>query len=138
MPEFSKSSRLKLATCHPDLQLLFNRVIINRDCTIICGNRGEEEQNEAYENGFSRLKYPESPHNRMPSMAVDVMPYSNAEPHIRWDDLESTYNFIGYVMGIADELGIRIRSGSDWDMDRDFHDQSFFDLPHFELVIGNI
>jgi hypothetical protein len=63
------------------------------------------------------------------------MPYFGCEPHIRWNDVESTYNFIGYVQGIADELGIKIRSGADWDMDNNFHDQSFMDLPHFELVL---
>jgi hypothetical protein len=62
------------------------------------------------------------------------MPYFYMEPHIRWDDIESMYNFVGYVQGIADQLGIKIRSGADWDMDGDFGDQSFIDAAHFELV----
>lgn len=135
MPEFSPASRRKLNSCHPDLQRLFNRVIQYRDCTIICGYRTEEEQNEAYRTGNSQLKFPESMHNLDPSAAVDVMPYFDTTPHIRWDDIESTYNFIGFVQGIAEELGIEIRSGSDWDMDDNFHDQSFMDLPHYELVL---
>lgn len=135
MPSFSPASEAKLATCHPDLRKLFNEVIQHRDCTIICGHRGEEEQNEAYRTGHSKLKFPESYHNLSPSAAVDVMPYFSLEPHIRWNDIESTYNFIGYVQAIADQLGIKIRSGSDWDSDLDFHDQTFFDLPHFELVL---
>jgi peptidoglycan L-alanyl-D-glutamate endopeptidase CwlK len=135
MPSFSQTSKRRLATCHPDLQKLFNKVIEHRDCTIICGYRTEGEQDEAYRTGHSQLKFPESMHNFNPSAAVDVMPYFDSEPHIRWNDVESTYNFIGYVQGIADELGIKIRSGSDWDIDLDFHDQSFMDLPHFELVL---
>jgi peptidoglycan L-alanyl-D-glutamate endopeptidase CwlK len=137
MPSFSITSKRRLATCHPDLQKLFNKVIERRDCTIICGHRTEEEQNEAYRTGHSQLKFPQSKHNLNPSNAVDVMPYFDCEPHIRWNDLESTYNFIGYVQGIADELGVKIRSGSDWDLDLDFNDQSFMDLPHFELVLGD-
>ena len=137
MPRYSRTSERRLATCHPDLQELFNRVIQYRDCTIICGHRTKEEQNEAHRTGHSKLKFPESKHNQDPSLAVDVMPYFDTAPHIRWDDLESTYNFIGFVQGIADELGIKIRSGSDWDMDDDFHDQSFMDLPHYELVLEN-
>lgn len=135
MPEFSSASKARLATCHPDLQRLFNRVIQNRDCTIICGHRTKEAQDEAYRGGFSRLKFPESMHNLEPSAAVDVMPYFNCTPHIRWDDIESTYNFVGYVQGIADELGIEIRNGGDWNSDLNFHDQSFMDLPHYELIL---
>lgn len=135
MPQFSANSKTKLLTCHPDLQRLFNKVIKKRDCTVISGRRGEDEQNELLRTGFSRLAYPHSKHNHMPSLAVDVMPYHDCEPHIRYNDIESCYNFIGYVQGIADYLGINIRSGADWDFDLDFNDQSFIDVAHFELVI---
>lgn len=137
MPSFSARSKEKLLTCHPDLQRLFNKVIESRDCTILCGRRGEEEQNEAFRQGHSRLAYPHSKHNATPSLAVDVAPYFELEPHIRWDDTYSFYEFIGYVRAIADELGIRIRSGGDWDNDYDFADQTFFDLPHFELILDD-
>ena len=136
MPQFSESSRQKLQTCHRDLQMLFNLVVVKRDCTIICGHRGKEEQNEAYRTGRSKLVFPQSMHNQSPSLAVDVMPYFDCEPHIRWEDTESTYNFIGYVQGIADQLGIKIRSGADWNSDLDFHNQTYFDLPHYELVLN--
>lgn len=134
MPKYSDKSLARLATCHPDLQRLFKEVIKHRDCTIITGHRQKEGQDEAYRNGFSQVKWPNSKHNRNPSIAVDVMPYFSIEPHIRWDDQLSTYNFIGFVMGIAATMGIKLRSGADWDMDTDFEDQTFMDLPHFELV----
>ena len=134
MPSFSSTSEEKLDTCHPDLVRLFREVIKTRDCTILDGHRGAEEQNEAFRKGYSRLAFPHSKHNSVPSMAIDVAPYFECEPHIRWNDSESFYNFIGYVQRVADELGVKIRSGADWDMDYDFHDQTFFDLPHFELV----
>ena len=137
MPTFSPSSQSRLNTCHHDLQRLFNKVIEKRDCTIISGQRYEEEQNELYRKGMSKVKYPFSKHNGRPSRAVDAMPYFDCEPHIRWFDVESQYNFIGYVQGIADELNIRIRSGGDWDMDNDFDDQTFIDVAHFELVSGD-
>jgi len=135
MPSFSPRSKEKLLTCHPDLQRLFNRVIEHRDCTVVSGHRGEEEQNELYRNGYSMKKFPFSRHNSTPSEAVDVMPYSSTEPHIDWEDTKSLYNFCGFVQGIACELGIKLRSGSDWDMDWDFKDQFFNDLAHFELVL---
>jgi len=63
------------------------------------------------------------------SLAVDVVPYP-----INWNDLPRFYMFVGYVKRIADELGITIRCGADWDMDGWSKDQKFHDLPHFELV----
>ena len=133
MPEFSAKSKARLLSCHPDLQRLFNEVIKRRDCTIVVGHRGKEGQDEAYRGGFSQIRWPGSKHNSKPSLAVDVMPYFDTEPHIRWDDQLATYNFIGFVQGVADMLNTYIRTGADWDMDDDFYDQSFMDLPHFEL-----
>ena len=137
MPQFSATSKARLITCHPDIQRLFNEVIKYRDCTIISGQRGEAEQNELFRRGMSQKKFPFSKHNSKPSVAADVMPYFDCEPHIRWDDVKSSYNFVGYVQAIADELGIKIRSGSDWDSDLDFGDQSFIDVAHFELVLDD-
>ena len=137
MPQFSTHSKSRLATCHLDLQRLFNKVIERRDCSVLSGHRGEAEQNELLRKGFSRLAYPHSKHNTTPSIAVDVMPYHDCEPHIRYNDVEACYNFIGYVQGIADTLGIKIRSGADWDIDLDFDDQSFVDVAHFELVLDD-
>lgn len=134
MPSFGKTSLERLNTCDPALQELFKEVVKYYDCIIICGTRGKEEQNDAYRTGKSKLKYPESKHNSLPSKAVDVAPYFSTAPHIRWNDRESFYHFAGFVGGIAIMKGINIRWGGDWDRDYDLHDQSFFDLPHFELI----
>lgn len=128
MPSFSKSSDDKLNTCHPLLQTLFREVVKNYDCTIICGHRGEKEQNEAFEKGYSKLKFPKSKHNSMPSRAVDVMAYP-----IRWEDKSRHLHFAGYVQATADRLGIKIRWGGNFDGDQNL-DNGFIDRPHFELV----
>jgi len=128
MPKFSKSSDDKLNTCHPLLQTLFREVVKHYDCTIICGHRGEKEQNEAFENGYSKLKFPMSKHNSMPSMAVDVMPFP-----INWSDKSRHLHFAGYVHAVADKLGIKIRWGGNFDGDKNL-DNGFQDRPHFELV----
>jgi hypothetical protein len=47
-------------------------------------------------------------------------------------DLARWYYFGGYVCGVAEELGIPIRWGGDWNGNRQVDDQSFDDLPHFE------
>jgi len=133
MYKFGSRSKRRLAQCHPDLQRIFNEVIKKFDCTVLCGYRGKEKQDRAYHEGRSQLKYPESKHNSTPSMAIDIAPWFNKKPHVRWEDKESFYYFAGYVKGVADAMGISIRAGADWDKDSKIHDQTFFDLPHFEL-----
>ena len=129
MPRFGKRSKSNLSTVHPKLQELFNEVIKHFDCSVICGHRGKEDQNKAYHDGFSKVKFPNGRHNAMPSKAVDVCPYP-----IDWNDAPRFRYFAGYVMGIASQMGIKIRWGGDWDRDTDLSDNRFNDLPHFELM----
>lgn len=137
MNRFSESSERKLATCHSELQKLFRHVVMDYDCTVVCGHRGEEEQNKAYENGYSQLKWPESKHNTTPSLAVDVVPYEKGG--VDWGKLQSAF-FAGYVMGVADQLRRigtikhRIRTGADWNRDYDVDDTKFWDACHFEIM----
>ena len=51
MPKFSKSSLEKLATCHIDLQTLFNEVIKTFDCIVTEGYRNQEDQEKAFASG---------------------------------------------------------------------------------------
>lgn len=133
---FSKRSLENLSECHPDLQIIFKEVIKYVDCSILCGYRGEKEQNEAFRKGKSKLKYPLSKHNTdQYSMAVDVVPYP-----VDWTNLQRFYYLSGFVKGMATALYERgeiahvVRWGGDWDGDNDFKDQRFHDFPHFELV----
>lgn len=160
MFKYSKRSIAALGNCHPDLKILFMEVIKFYDNTILCGERSKKEQTEAFNNGVSQVEWPDSPHNKLPSLAVDSAPYP-----IDWDTekellekytkamadgnidalekndidnalnaLKRWYSFGGYVKATADRLGIKIRWGGDWDGDFDFRDQNFNDLPHFELI----
>lgn len=129
MAKFGTRSNEKLMTVHLDLQRLFREVVKHYDCAVICGRRGEEEQNEYYRTGTSKLKFPQSKHNKTPSLALDVCPYP-----IDWNDKDRFYHFAGLVKGIAISMEINIRWGGNWDGDNDLDDQTFFDLPHFELI----
>ena len=133
MPKFGRTSRTNLQQCHPDLQRLFEEVVKHFDCSVICGHRGEAEQNEAYHAGRSGLKFPQSKHNKTPSMAADVAPYYSGEG-IPWEDRERFILFAGYVLGVAEQMGLKVVWGGDWDSDRKMKDHTFFDGPHFELV----
>ena len=127
MPKFSKASAEKLATCHHDLQKIFNDIIQTRDCTIICGARTLEEQKKAFAGGFSKIdgvkkksKHQISKEQPL-SLAVDVLPYP-----IKWDDKKGHEDFARAVKATAQHYGIKIVWGGDF--------KKFSDRPHFELA----
>jgi hypothetical protein len=128
MPSFGKRSKENLKLCDVRLQDILMEAIKYYDFAVICGHRGEEEQNKAFHEGRSKLKFPQSKHNQNPSKAVDVVPYP-----INWNDESRFFYLAGLIKGIASSMGHVIRWGGDWDGDGDFNDQSFIDLPHFEL-----
>ena len=130
------------STCHPDLQKLFDRVLLEVDCRYECGHRNEAEQTRLFtmEPPRTKVQWPYSKHNLYPSLAADVIPCPVIWPNIKDGikkyslDLGRLYMFVGYVKGIAFELGIPIRAGADWDSDFQVSDQNFHDLPHIELI----
>jgi peptidoglycan L-alanyl-D-glutamate endopeptidase CwlK len=135
VPTFSKLSEQRLATCDERLQRIFNEVIKEYDCSILCGHRGEDEQNEAFSTGKSTKQWPDSKHNAEPSLAVDAAPYFMGIK-IDWNDMTAFGRFAGYVERVAHEQGVRIRWGGDWNSNRRTADETFIDAPHFEIMEG--
>ena len=129
MPKFGKKSLEKLSTCDKKLQLVLNEVIKTIDCSVLEGHRGEQRQNKLYDEGKTKLKFPNGRHNASPSRAVDVVPYP-----IDWEDRERFHLFAGFVLGIAKQLGVNLRWGGDWNINWFVDDNNFDDFPHFELV----
>jgi len=129
MPKFSNKSLDRLETCDKRLQKICYEVIKIYDFSVLQGYRGEQEQNSLYQQGKSKLMYPESKHNKDPSLAVDIAPYP-----IDFEDLKRFYYLAGLMHGAALTLGYKIRWGGDWDNDKDFNDQNFNDLAHFEII----
>jgi len=140
MPKFGNASTTRLATCHIDLQLIFNEVCKTVNCSIFCGYRAKESQEKAFIAGLSQVQFPNSKHNNFPSMAVDAGPYFPELKNTDWDDAIAFASFHGYVKRVAEELlkagriSHTIRWGGDWDSDGRTSDETFKDLPHFELV----
>ena len=128
MPYFGKSSKKHLLTCDNKLQKVFNEVIKHVDCSVLEGHREKDRQNKLYEEGKTKVKYPDGRHNRQPSSAVDVTPYP-----VDWKDRERQTLFAGFVIGVASQMGINLRWGGDWDQDFQVVDNRFDDFPHFEL-----
>lgn len=118
----------RLDTCHPDLRKLVLAVAAGIDAgdlvtagigdlTVLCGYRGEAEQNLAFSRKTSKLRYPDSKHNISPhARAVDIAayPYEAA-------DMQSALVLRGYVLAVASALRVRLRVIS-------------WDGPHFELA----
>ena len=126
---YSKKSRARLESCHPEIQRLFNSLIEDYDVSIICGHRTEAEQNKAVADGASKTKFPNSKHNSYPSLGIDAALWP-----INWNDVGRHYMFVGIVRERARVLGIPIRCGADWDSDFATNDQTFNDLVHFEYA----
>lgn len=116
MPKFSKRSLKNLSQCHPDLQRIADQLIKEMDVVVICGHRGEKEQNEAFARGTSKLRWPRSKHNKTPSLAFDACPYP-----IDWEARARFLEMRKRMQAIADRLRIKVRFIS-------------WDLPHIELV----
>jgi len=128
MPQFSKKSLQKLATCDPRLQMICHEAIKTIDFTVIYGHRGKEEQDAAYKAKRTQLRWPNSKHNSMPSMAVDIAPvkYAGKRVWIDWADTGMFLTLVNLVKEIARERKIEIVCGADW--------KSLRDYPHIELV----
>ena len=138
MPKFSQRSLDVLTTTHSSLQWLLTEVVRDFDCTILPdgGKRTPERQAELYRSGSSKTLA--SKH--LTGEAIDTAPYpvlwpdeDGISPQEKVERLKRFYAFGGYVKGVASQLGIPIRWGGDWDSDWTFTDQSFHDLPNFEL-----
>lgn len=125
MPSFGRTSRERLLTCDGRLITVLSDVIQHVDFAVLCGHRGEDDQERAYKEGKSRALWGQSPHNRQPSLAVDIAPYHPTSPHIRWHDREAFHRLAGAVLYAASLRGIDLAWGGSW--------RGFPDLPHFEL-----
>ena len=128
MPHFGKKSKERLATCHEDLQKVFNEVIKVVDCSVLEGHRDERRQEQLFSEGKTKVHYPMGRHNSKPSRAVDVVPYP-----VDWKARERFHLFSGFVLGVASGMGITLRWGGDWNMNFEVDDNKFDDFPHFEL-----
>ena len=128
MPHFGKKSKERLATCHEDIQKVFNEVIKVVDCSVLEGHRDERRQEQLFSEGKTKVHYPMGRHNSKPSRAVDVVPYP-----VDWKDRERFHLFSGFVLGVASGMGITLRWGGDWNMNFEVDDYKFDDFTHFEL-----
>jgi peptidoglycan L-alanyl-D-glutamate endopeptidase CwlK len=133
---FGRASLAELESCDDRLRQIARRVLLIKDHSIIKGHRGEQDQNQAFEAGASKLSWPNGKHNAMPSIAMDVRawPVPDNEHALREDQLY----LLGLYKGIASAMEIPLRTGGDWDRDGEIADNGFDDFFHVELDEGAV
>lgn len=119
MPAFSRTSQKRLSTCDTQLQRVCNEAIKITDFSVICGHRDREEQEKAFQEGHSKLEWPDSRHNPLPSEAVDVGPSP-----LNWNDRVAFAYLAGVLVGIGHMMGVELEWGGHWKMK---------DLPHLQI-----
>ena len=132
MPRFSIHSKTQLATCDFRLVKVAERAIQIIDFKVLEGHRDKLAQDTAVANGFSKVRWPNGMHNKLPSLAMDLAPYP-IDFSNRPKAVARFYLLAGVILAVADELKISLRWGGDWDGDWDLFDQNFNDLGHFEI-----
>ena len=145
MPQFGKRSKKNLRTCHKDLQKICKYVIRHYDFSVIEGARTLQKQQEYFKDGKSKLDgiNKKSKHQvtkeKPKSKAVDIAPYpidfkNDSKAKARFYQLSGYMFMASEILFAAGETTHKLRWGGDWDGDKEFEDQSFDDLPHFELI----
>lgn len=130
MPKLSKISAKRLSTCDPRLQAVVRAAIEKTDFSILCGYRNKQDQDDAFERGFSKVRWPYGRHNRNPSQAVDLAPYP-----IDWSDIGRFKAMMMIVKAEGERLGVPLRFGMDFNQNGIIGDDKFVDWPHVELDI---
>lgn len=132
--KWSKNSLDQLATIDARLARWLNHLLMVSpvDFTVMEGHRSPERQAQLFEEGKTELKPGHSKHNAYPSRAVDIAPLIDGK--IPWKDKHTWLVFCGFALGVAAEMGLKLRWGGDWDGDFDTAEHGFWDGPHFELV----
>lgn len=156
MSKYSNASIERLNSARSDLKRVFAFLITYFDHSILCGYRDKKDQNKAFKSKFSKLKYPQSKHNKIPSEGIDALPWDGEEKKVHWitkndlvkmvkensrdeflgtlEDLLQIYMFAGMVKAAGWKDGVDVRWGGDWDGDFKLLDQSFDDLAHYEVI----
>ena len=124
MPKFGKRSLANLKGVNTKLVNVLNQTIKHFDFTVIEGVRSLETQKEYVDKGVSKTM--SSKH--LLGRAVDIAPYP-----IDYDDEERFVYLGGFILGVASQLGVKLRWGLDWNNDTYTRDTKFRDLGHFEI-----
>ena len=144
---FGSSSTRKLSTVHPHLRQVAIRALERTpyDFAIIHGWRGRDVQNALEASGASTKRFPDSKHNKSDdpnidepekvSDAIDFAPYvAGQKIQRRRQKRPGAAAIAGVMFAAADELGVTLRWGGDWDGDANTKEHKLQDWGHLEIV----
>lgn len=126
MPKFSRASAQRLATCHADIRKVCEQLIKTFDFSVTCGHRGKADQDAAYKAGNSKVRFPNSAHNKLPSLAVDMVPYP-----VDWNDIGRFKEMAAAFFAVANLLKERGEITHEFDWGGNW--RTLKDYPHFEV-----
>ena len=92
------------------------------DFSVIEGHRAQKEQDAYFESGASKVRFPHSFHNKVPSLAIDIVPYP-----IDWKNLQRFRTLAEIIKDVCEELG---EEDLKWG-----YDKWGWDMPHWQLEI---
>jgi peptidoglycan L-alanyl-D-glutamate endopeptidase CwlK len=127
-------SRTKLAMVDPFLRAVVEEAIqvTEQDFFVVEGLRTVEMQKLYLSQG--RSKTMNSLHLRQAdgyAHAVDLCPCASGVA--LWQDIPAFRRVAESMFRAADSVGVLLQWGGDWDMDGDSRDETFLDMPHFQL-----
>lgn len=137
--KFGSTSQARLRGVHPDLVGVCDRALSYgiMDFSVSEGVRTKERQQKLVDDGASQTLNSRHLIQRDGyGHAVDLYPYPinmQAVRKGRYVEIARFGVLAGLMLRAAQELGVGIRWGADWDKDGETLDHSFFDAPHFEL-----
>lgn len=138
---FGSSSRKKLDTCHPLLVKVAEEGLLLSpyDITIVHGWRSEVVQDALLASGASTKGWPNSKHNATDrqgkpfSEAFDFAPWVGGG--IPWNETHIFAVIAGVFMAVANDHGIILRWGGDWDGDGNTKEHILQDWGHIEVIL---
>lgn len=133
------TSLKRLEGVHPDLVRVVHRAIAltEQDFMVLEGVRTPERQAELYAQGRTKpgnivTWTLNSRHFVQPDgfgHAVDLVPWP-----VDWNTLSKFDAVAAAMFNAAEELGVAIRWGADWDADGNPRERGESDSPHFEVL----
>ncbi len=132
-----KTSKKRLGTCCEGWQEIIVSAAADPECPcdfgVVCGGRGEVDQNKAYAEGKSNAKWGESDHNVMRgdnpwSFGVDVAPYDSGIRDYVWEDELLYAALASHIMKHATKLGYSVEWGGTYKLKGGGNDPGHFSM----------
>lgn len=141
MYKLSNQSKKNLSSCNPEIKDVVHHVLKFIDVGVAEGHRGKERQNSLFQKKKTKVHWPNSKHNTLPSDAIDLVVFVKDFGYIDENSAPKKYRqYYGFLAGIINaycfEKNYNIRWGGDWNSNADFNEpsQNFDDLVHFEIT----